>query len=71
MIIFHESRNIQLMHIHICFLQEKFWNKRGLEYAKGGLESLYAVSITDLLHQNFEGDHEYSEISGSKPALNR
>ena len=28
-------------------------------------------SIMDLLHQIFEGGHEPSEISGSKPALSR
>ena len=62
---------MQLMHINICFLREKFWNKRGLEYAKGDLESLYTVSIMDLLHHIFEGGHELSEMSGSKPVLNK
>ena len=38
---------------------------------KRGLESLYAVSIMDLLHQIFNGGHVLSEISGSKPAINR
>ena len=69
MIIFNESWNMQLMHIHICFLQEKCWNKGGWNMQRGIGVTLY--SIMDLLHQIFEGGHEPSEISGSKPALSR
>ena len=44
---------------------------RRVRISKGRLKLLYAVSIMDLLYQIFEGSHVLSEISKSKPAINR